>query len=114
MNPVHPASNIVEEVFDATMRDMDDYRVDEITVNSLDNILEAYEIDRVDLLSVTTNGSEAEILAGLSRCYKRVKYISIIADAKKLPWLTDHGFECLGEDDRGFLFINRDYTGGSR
>jgi hypothetical protein len=111
---LHPASNIIADVFDATKRNIDDYTVEEIVVNSLDNILEEYGVDRVDLLSVTTNGSEAEILAGLNRCFRRVRYISIIADANKLPWLTEHGFECLGEDDRGFLFVNREYADDSR
>ena len=74
-----------------------------VEADTLDNILADTEIQKIKLLSITTNGSEIEILRGALKTLVNVEYVSIITpDAAEL--LNDHGFNSCGEDDRGYLF----------
>lgn len=104
INDKHPASNLVEEVFDDTRKDMKNFRSVEIDVDSIDNVLADKNIDQVKLLSITSNGSEEEILQGAESTQKYVKYISIIGDPDKYPKILDYGFKQQSEDDRGYLY----------
>jgi FkbM family methyltransferase len=104
INDKHPASNLVEEAHNETKFSLDKYRAVEIDVSSLDNILTEYNIPSVDLLSITTNGSEKQILDGVESYINNVTYISIIGDPNEFPRIYDYNFKLKGEDDRGLLF----------
>jgi FkbM family methyltransferase len=104
INDKHPASNLVQEVFDDDRTDIEDYRVVEIDVDSIDNVLSDMNVMNVELLSITSNGSEEEILQGANATQKIVKNISIIGDPKRYPKILDYGFRFKCEDDRGYLY----------
>ena len=104
INDKHPASNLVEEVFDDTRKDMKNFRSVEIDVDSIDNVLADMDVDQIKLLSITSNGSEEEILQGAEKTQKLVKYISIIGDPEKYPKILEYGFKQQSEDDRGYLY----------
>jgi FkbM family methyltransferase len=106
-DPDHPATNLVEAVYDASRPDMSRYSVSEVKVDTLDRILEKNGVDRFTLLSVTTNGAENQILKGLSDL-RRAKYISVVGSRKNFNWLAEEGFASTGDDDRGFMFERRD------
>jgi FkbM family methyltransferase len=103
VNPAHPASNLVEEVCDDRERDRSAYQVTEIEVDTIDSVAQALDLKPVKLLSITTNGSELEILAGAARTLERVEYVSIITKAGDAI-LRKHGFSPAGHDDRGYLY----------
>ncbi|ATX82008.1 methyltransferase, FkbM family [Mariprofundus ferrinatatus] len=100
----HPASNLVEEVYDSGRVDRSKYREVLVDANSVDNILDSLQIDSVDFLSVTSNGSEDEILKGIERRATKVRYISIIGEPEKFKTICDYGFVQFAEDDRGALY----------
>jgi len=104
INDKHPASNLVEEVFDDTRKDMKNFRSVEIDVDTIDNVLSNMDIDQIKLFSITSNGSEEEILEGAEATQKLVKYISIIGDPDKYPKILEYGFKQQSEDDRGYLY----------
>lgn len=103
----HPASNLIEDVYDSTRTDISKYRVEEIDVDSLENILNELDIESVDLLSITTNGAEAEILNGLRNISSKIKRISIIGNPSRYPAILDLGFELSSEDDRGYFYVQK-------
>lgn len=108
-DPEHPAANLVEAVL-ADGRDPVGMETTEVDADSLDNILADQTLGQIKLLSVTTNGSELEILHGAAKTLENVEYVSVITpEASEI--LGKHGFNAAGEDDRGYLF--RKQSGGS-
>ena len=102
VNPDHPASNLVEEVI-VEGRDREQFEVTDVAVDTLDNIVAESGIEKIKLLSITTNGSEMQVLKGAAKTLAMVEYVSIITpDASE--FLSSHGFGPFGEDDRGYLF----------
>lgn len=102
VDPEHPAANLVEAVI-AEGRDRSGLETTHVDADTLDNVLAKTKIDKIKLLSITTNGSELEILRGASKTLAHVEYVSIITpQANEL--LSEHGFSACGEDDRGYLF----------
>ena len=101
-DPEHPAANLVEAVL-VEGRDRSGMKTTHVEADTLDNLLANTGIRKIKLLSITTNGSEIEILRGALNTLMHVEYVSIITpDAAEL--LSDHGFNACGEDDRGYLF----------
>jgi len=106
----HPASNLIEDVFDENRIDRDKYRSVEIDVDSLDNILSDLKVEKIALLSVTSNGSEEEILDGVKSYLRNIKFISIIREPQNYSVFSEYGFKVIGEDDRGYTFAH-EYIG---
>lgn len=104
INDKHPAANLVEEVFDDSRKDLKDFRAVEIDVDSIDNVLDTLSLGEIKLLSITSNGSEEEILQGASKTQEKVEYISIIGDPQDFPKIEAYQFRQIGEDDRGYLY----------
>jgi FkbM family methyltransferase len=102
----HPATNLVEEFYDQKRNDLQKYRKQTIPVDTIAAIVSDCGASKVDLLSITTNGSEREILKGLGELAQDIKYISTIMPPEGLPILEDLGFEMFCEDDRGYLYKN--------
>lgn len=103
-DPNHPAANLVESVKDPARSDLGSFNVIEIEVDTLDDILEGLGVSETLLVSITTNGSEDEILSGMARIAGRVRYIATIGEAKSHPLLGAYGFGRLGGDDRGYTY----------
>jgi FkbM family methyltransferase len=104
-DPAHPAANLIEDVFDSKRTDLDKFSTSEIEVDAVDNILDELGISGVDLVSITTNGSESEILKGMTKTLRRARYVSIIpGKGVSHPVLAETGFQVVGEDDRGLTY----------
>lgn len=106
----HPASNFTEGTVDYSEDRLKDYRVVEVPVDTLDNLLEAYGLDQIDLVSITTNGSEPEILKGMSRLMAAgLRYIALARTGEDYHQLmADYGYAFLSHDDRGYVYQRRE------
>ena len=102
----NPAANLVEDVLDSKRRDLDRFHVTEIEVDTLENILRREGFPVPTLVSITTNGSESEILKGMEGLARQVAYIATITDEAELPKLRALNFSKCGGDDRGYTFRN--------
>ncbi|MDH5508428.1 MAG: FkbM family methyltransferase [Anaerolineae bacterium] len=106
INDAHPASNFVEGTKIYNERRLQDFQVVEIPATSIDYMLEQNEITRVDLVSITTNGSEREILAGMKKTIAAgIPYISLARTGEGYQVMMDSiGYVFYAHDDRGFTF----------
>jgi FkbM family methyltransferase len=102
----NPAANLVEEVVDSSRSDLERFQVTEIDVDSVENILHENGLSTPKLVSITTNGSENEILKGMKALGARLQYISTIGDENEIPMLRELGFDKLGDDDRGWTYCH--------
>lgn len=108
VDPRHPATNFTEGMTDYDEKRLSDFQVEEIDVDTLDNILANEGLDEVDLISITTNGAEMEILAGLGPDRpRRVKHLALArTGVVGEEYLKELGFENIGFDDRGNTYRN--------
>lgn len=104
----HPAANFTGGCAEYDDSELAAFRRVELPAQRLDDILGAAGIPHVDLVSITTNGAEREILAGLSGsiaqglpyiCLARTSDLQAFA-----PTLADLGYEFVSHDDRGYTF----------
>ena len=106
VDPEHPATNFTEGTTDYSPSERE--RFQQITVDAvpLDDLIDDAGLRRVDLVSVTTNGAEAQVLQGLARTLKRDRpYICLARTEDSYAEIMDGlGYELVGEDDRGFTF----------
>jgi len=58
----------------------------------------------VDLVSITTNGADNQILKGMPNTLMKVKYLSLIGNLELFPSLGEFGYREIGGDDRGYTF----------
>jgi len=103
----NPAANLVEEVVDSSRIDLERFEVTEIEVDSVENILRQYSLPTPRLVSITTNGSENEILKGMTALAEKLPYIATIGDESKIPMLRELHFMKYGVDDRGWTYYHR-------
>jgi len=106
-DPDHPAANRLDGFVSGGVR-AGQFKGIEIEVDTIDNLLREHRIDGpIRLLSVTTNGSELEVLEGLTETTRRCDFISV-ARAYRTPAVGEKlramGFENAAIDDRGILF----------
>lgn len=103
----HPASNLAETVFDDSRVDLSNYDKTTIKVDSLTSLVKNFGLDSIRLLSLTTNGSDNEIFAGIDdELLSSIHYISVIEHPSKNPEYERRGFKLLRPDDRGYLLFN--------
>jgi FkbM family methyltransferase len=106
INDSHPASNFVEGVKKYTEKRLKEFRCVKINVDTMDNILEKYSHQDSILISITTNGSEKNILKGMSKTIKTgLPYISLAKTPDNFEkYMENLGYTLLGYDDRGYTF----------
>lgn len=109
VNSRHPASNFTEGCADLDPKDVEPFEIQEVAADSLDNILAKEGIDRVDLVSITTNGAEIQILEGFRSALTRqaVDYVALARTGERREFesfLSRWGFSFLTHDDRGYTF----------
>lgn len=108
VNDSHPASNLTEEAAKRvySKQRLQDFRVVEIPVDTIDNILRHHQIDRLDLVSITTNGSEREILQGMRGIIaKGLPYIALAGTGNNyIEFMQRLGYTLQAYDDRGCTF----------
>ncbi len=113
VDPRHPATNFTEGSTDYDDNRLQDFISEEIEVDTLDNILQAENIDKVDLISITTNGAELEILKGLGP--ERTMKVKNMALARTGvvddEFMGSLGFLRIGYDDRGYTYGRQELVG---
>jgi FkbM family methyltransferase len=107
INDSHPASNFTEDCKDYDEDRLREYRVVEIPANTVDNMLaDQGIIGQVDLVSITTNGAEKNILAGMSNTIEAgLPYIALARTGTDLiEHMATLGYSLFAHDDRGYTF----------
>ena len=105
-NPDHPASNLLEDVSEWSEPELRarGYRPSDVPVTTVDEVLCSEA--RVRLVSVTTNGSEEEILAGATQTLACTDYLALADTGPGIRALSERfGFRNVAMDDRGFTAI---------
>ena len=104
----HPAANLTEEAAKRAYNEkrLKNFRCVEIAVDTVDRILAGHHIEHVDLISITTNGAEKEILAGMKNTIaKGLPYIALARTGNDYAeMMASLGYDFYAHDDRGFTF----------
>jgi len=106
----HPASSFTKGTKDYDQSRLQGFRTVEMSADTIDNILAAHAIQRVDLVSITTNGAEQEILRGMRNAMAAgLPYISLARTGEGyLEIMNGLGYDLYAHDDRGYTFKRRD------
>ncbi len=106
IDPAHPATNFTEGRVQYDAEELTRYEVVEIEARPVDEVVAELGLPRVDLVSITTNGAESEILAGMAETMAMgLRYVSLArTDDGYIELMREYGFAFLGHDDRGFTF----------
>lgn len=116
-DPKHPATNFTEGTVDYDEKRVSEFDVFEVPCDSVDNLLRPLNLGPIDLLSITTNGAEVEILQGMQETIsKGVKFICLathkhLSDIPKI--MTDLGYKEYAYDDRGVTYRSTAVQDGS-
>jgi FkbM family methyltransferase len=110
----HPASSFTAGTKSYTASRMQGFHPVEIPADTIDSLLKERGIDKVDLISITTNGAEEQILAGASKMIQGgLPYVSLARTGENYDrMMAALGYSLLGYDDRGFTFARRVETEG--
>jgi FkbM family methyltransferase len=109
VDPSHPATNFTDGCTDYDEDRRADFQSVTVPVDTLDNIVSNLGVDRVDLVSITTNGAEPEILMGMDKIIAGgLKYICLAGTGSGYDELVSRlGFDFLSHDDRGYTYVRR-------
>jgi FkbM family methyltransferase len=107
VDPSNPASNLVEDVLDSKRTDLGRFQSSEIEVDTVDQIAQGLGLDRIRMVSITSNGSENRILEGMRAVQQSVEFIATIGEYEEFPLLAAYGYAPFGDDDRGYTFRKR-------
>lgn len=104
----HPATNFSSSTVNYSDDRQSDFRSIVVPSNTLDNIVIEAGFAQPDLVSITTNWAEEEILAGMSGLIEMgVRYICLAlgeGDEDYRQLMSDLGYEPMGFDDRGVTY----------
>lgn len=111
----HPATNFTAGCTEYDERRMEDFCEINVPARTIDTVVSDLGIEQVDLVSITTNGSEWEIVDGMSNILKSgLQYLCIASgtpdDASLHQKMKDIGFEFSAYDDRGCTFSRIELT----
>ena len=108
IDPEHPATSFTEGTVGYPPERLKDYQLVEVDCRTIDGVVQELGLDRVDLLSVTTNWAEREILKGAAKTLSDgVKFVSLAQGAEGDTFdyeMGELGYQLLGEDDRGVTY----------
>lgn len=110
INESHPASSFSKGSKDYNTDRLKSFRLIELPANTMDNLLQELGITKVDLVSITTNGAEKEILSGMKELIASgLPYISLAFTGDGyIDMMADLDYKLLAHDDRGFTFQRKD------
>jgi FkbM family methyltransferase len=105
----HPATSFTAGVTRYSQDELRRFQEVSVAAVPIDQLVGEQGIARVDLISITTNGAEEEILRGSRRVLARDRpYVCLAHTADShVAMMTDIGYEFVGADDRGFTFGRR-------
>jgi len=110
-SPLHPASNAVEQVnySDDEAREKRHYERISVPVDTIDAMLAEAGLEKPKLVSITTNGSDFEILDGMDRTIAGgCPYISLAAITdESMATMERLNYEHIAKDDRGHCYRQR-------
>jgi FkbM family methyltransferase len=105
----HPATNFTGETVDYSAERNQQFKKVPIKLETIDAILADLNINDVDLISITTNWAEEEILSGMQETLKRgVEYICLAygKDGEDYEELMKRlGYKPYSHDDRGVTYM---------
>ncbi len=110
INSDHPATNFTEGSANYTSEELTRFQEISVEAMPVDDLVEQADFTRVDLISITTNGAEEQILRGLHRTIERDHPCVSLARTgnSHTRLMRDLGYEIAGADDRGFTFCRKD------
>ncbi|PZD72813.1 hypothetical protein C1752_03205 [Acaryochloris thomasi RCC1774] len=105
----HPATNFTAGCTEYDEKRMGDFCDIKVPAKTIDTVIADLGLKDVDLVSITTNGSEWDIIDGMSHILEAgLKYLCIASgspdDASLHKRMKDLGFEFNAYDDRGCTF----------
>ncbi|MFT5122237.1 MAG: FkbM family methyltransferase [Kiritimatiellia bacterium] len=107
-DPSHPATNFTEGTVDYDEKRLQDYEITELEADTMDNIAAACGIDQIDLISLTTNRAEEEILQGMPGLLaKGIPHICLAYGDPSVDYhalMKTYGYVFMAHDDRGMIF----------
>lgn len=108
-NPSHPASAMLAGASTLSRAELEarGYRRISVPVTTLDRVLAEHGLPAPRLVSITTNGSEIEILKGMTATLATggVEYISLAVTGEGYATTMERmGYRHHADDDRGFTF----------
>ena len=108
VDAAHPATNFTSDTVDYSEDRISEFSQVKIQLDTLDNIFAQNKLDRVDLVSITTNWAEEEILKGLeSTLAHGVKYVCLAYGKNGEDYseqMEQMGYFALSHDDRGVTY----------
>ena len=106
VDPSHPATNFTEGCVDYDEDRLADFRSVSIPVAPLDQIVEELGLEQVDLVSITTNGAEREIIRGMKHIIEGgLRYLCLARTGTGYDELAQElGFKLHSVDDRGYTY----------
>jgi FkbM family methyltransferase len=106
VNDSHPASSFTEGTKEYDAKRLKALRLVEMPADSIDNILNEIGTNTPDLISITTNGAETQILQGMRKTIASgLPYISLAATGPNYTNLMKGlGYSFLTDDDRCYTF----------
>ena len=108
IDPAHPATNFTEGTVPYSDERKRDFTKVEVPVRPLDEILAGAGVEQVDVLSITTNGAERQILQGAeSMLGTNIRYVCLARTEEDFSdVMGSYGYELLAQDDRGFTYFS--------
>jgi FkbM family methyltransferase len=112
VNDRHPASSFTEGTKSYTGHRLSEFRAVEMQANTIDERVKQSGVEQVDLVSITTNGAERKILAGMRDLISSgLSYIALADTGEAYAnMMEEFGYKLLAHDDRGFTFERKKDT----
>lgn len=111
----HPATNYTGNTVDYSQERESQFKQVGIKLDTLDNIAKTNGLERVDMISITTNWAEEEILDGAKELMGNgVKYIALAYGKNGEDYsvkMNALGYRQYSHDDRGVTYVKTDTLG---
>lgn len=106
----HPATNFTSGTTDYSHEERARFHIVTVEAMPLDDLVTEHLAHSVDVVSITTNGAEEEILRGAKRLLERDRPFICLARTRDSysEMMESLGYELAGQDDRGFTFRPKD------
>ena len=108
IDPSHPATNFTAGTVPYSEERKRAFKTVKVPVRPLEDILAQLGVTQVDVLSITTNGAERQILKGVeSMLGKSIRYVCLARTEQDFSdVMGSYGYKLLAQDDRGFTYFS--------